>query len=173
MTVPRRGGRSNWPLWLLVVCLLTAAVATESVIPASSFHAAELDRGSTLDVVDDDVATLGLAKSTDVRSNDDNCLVKVTNNLGAGTATVDLHLTNGSATYADLRNPDNTSNWADSQSFPLDSGTTKEVWVRVDAATGGQSISVNVTAVASGVSFTTPDRTVPIVDSGLPNLACL
>lgn len=158
----------------IVVSALLLFVLVESALPASSAAFGTVDRGTGLSVSADETGVASLNTSTSVEAGAVNCLTKVTNKLGAGTATVEMHLINGSESKASLRDPDNPLSWASNVTFPLAQDASKEVRVDTEDLAAGDTLYFNATLTTGKTDFSVDRRTVPVVNNtGQPNLSCL
>lgn len=154
----RQRGRRGWPVFVLVVFIgLALAFSLES----ASVTNADLERSTSIDVVNDTDAAHELYTYTSLQTDDTCKLVNATNKLNVG-ADVTVELNSNSTSYGDLV-VDNT-NEGDSATFFLASGANKTVFLQVpnDLTLDGETVYFHVNASADPLDVTAMDRSVPI-----------
>lgn len=141
------GSSSRGPTRLLLLLLLAAVVVGAAVVPTASFSLAALDRGNSVDIVNDNRGIVGLSVVSNVDRNTPKApLVTVTNRLAVDDArfTVKLLDHTGSTLYA------GGSSGSPSVTFTLDQGVQEQVTVDVVGSTGLMAFKVS----ASGAGLT-------------------
>jgi hypothetical protein len=134
--------------------LLAVLALLAGVVPAASYTAADVPRGSDVAVTDDQNAVVGLDKNNVTRKQFDP-LVNVTNGFDDG-ATVSVALANpgglkNTTLYVDTNGDGNYEKSGGAVTFPVDSGVEQTV-VLFTEETKNTQIGYDVSVDAGGVS---------------------
>jgi hypothetical protein len=157
----RRGGVPWRALTLGLVLVLGATLASVGA-PTASFTAADIDRGSSVDVVGDGDAVLTLNRSEGVPAGETSDLLTVTNHAGMGLSlTVSLA---GESTAADLVVGGSTVGDDHTVSLAADASERFAVTVPCDSGLAGSSLTVDLNASDGGAFSLTATRGVPVTD---------
>lgn len=156
----RRDSGGSPSLWFAVSFLLVV-LAFGGGLEASAFSTGTVDRPSTIDVVADADATLGIDSASSVAVGSTSRLVDVADRLDQR-ASVTVELRPSSTTCCDLYV--NGANEGDSAALSLASGATETVSVSVanDSLPDDGRVAFDVRASAPGVQVDATNRSVPI-----------
>lgn len=146
---------------ILFLALIAAVVMGMAVVPSSSFSLAALDRGSNVNVVQDQVGAVGLTIHGNVNQNAGQVpFVTVENNLGLASADITIELLDntGSTLYV------GSSQGTGSIQFSLAQGAQKQV--KIDASGPSGPMDFKITASGNGTTAILT-RTVQVTGQGI------
>jgi len=155
----RRRRRTGSPLTktVAVAAVLVLALWTP---PTASFTVGEADNGQSVGVVSDIDGSVSLNKTAELDDGvSDNCLVRVTNRLGAD-ATVRVSLSDDSKDLGTLKTDGGAG--GDSVEFTLLKGGTETVYMDVNDGTDGNTTRYTVNATGGGSEAVLSGRSSPI-----------
>lgn len=156
---PRARSARTIPTVLVIAMLLFGV----SVLPATSYSTAAVDRGASMGVADDPDAALGLVIADNVSIDTREQLVTVTNRLGED-VTVTVSLADGSTSKGTLAVDGGET--GDTVSFALATGASQQVDVDVanESAYVGDSLVFHVQADGTTIDATADDRQTEITE---------